>query len=148
MSSWCLKLICHDPLQSVLVQKSVEIRICCFKAPSGIHDTQSKYRDAKVSYGDGVTLTLLDNIKLSFGYDKLINSSRIDERNLGLCKYLNLDESSVLQIDTQNLGGLLLLRFCNTKISVLNALPLINLEYLDFSYTDVSMIDTTNLCNL
>ena len=66
------------------------------KAENGVYDTSGDYKKETVSYGSGYSNSLADGTKYSFAEKKLKNVTRIEERNLIHCYFLNLDESSVL----------------------------------------------------
>ena len=51
-----------------------------------------------MKFNDGSTITFTDN--------KLENTDRIDERNLVYCQYLNLRESSIIDLCTLHLVNL------------------------------------------
>ena len=70
-----------------------------------------------VSYGSRDSeCKLADGTRYSFAENTLKNVTRIDERNLVGTKFLNLDYSSVMQLDTSTLKQLRVLRLNNTGI--------------------------------
>ena len=73
-----------------------------------MYDTRLEYKSELVSYGIKVkTYTVTGNYKdLSFPANKLGGTVRIDERNLGSCKWLNLKASSVASLDGTHLKSL------------------------------------------
>ena len=57
----------------------------------------------------------------------IVRASRIDERNLSYCQFLNLMNSSVNRIDTSYLYNVKVLVLCFTSVCSLETIPLINL---------------------
>ena len=53
-----------------------------------------------------MTVELSDDVEIDFADNVLKTATRFDERNLMHCKFLNLKDSSILQIDTMPLGAL------------------------------------------
>ena len=58
------------------------------------------YKQQKVSYGTAYTAELLDGTKIVFDANKLTTATKLDERNLKKCVYLNLVEASITSLDT------------------------------------------------
>ena len=69
--------------------------------------------------------------EIKFSDNKLTTATKIDERNLKHCLYLNLYESTITSLVTEHISGLLVLILYRCKINTLNALPLTCLIYLD-----------------
>ena len=66
-----------------------------------------------------------------FAENRLETATSLDERNLKYCIYLNLNESSIENLDTAHLSGLLVLKLRFSNISELCTKSLVNLIYLD-----------------
>ena len=96
-----------------------------------VRDTKDKYKSVSASYGIAWSHILNDGRNVQFGDNILSSYSRIDERNLIFCVCLNIAHSSVTFLDTIYLRNLRVLIVFETKLSSLNTLSLINLEYLD-----------------
>ena len=88
---------------------------------------------------------MLDCFEIQFDYNVLETATRIDERNLKFCIYLNLCNASIISMDTIWLGALRVLILFGVKINSINTKALINAEYLDLGYTNISIIDTSSL---
>ena len=68
---------------------------------------------------------------------KIVRTSRIDERNLEQCLYLNLMNSSINRINTTYLYNVIVLVLCYTGICSLDTIPLVNLLYLNIAKTNI-----------
>ena len=103
------------------------------------------YKVQKVSYGFRVSPELQDGSKIKFDNNNIVRSTRIDERNLKFCLYLNLRDASITSLDTTWLGALRVLILWDVKIDSINTKFLINVEYLDLGFTNISILDTSFL---
>ena len=97
-------LICDTAVREVAYELPV-------KAPTIMHDTSNMYKTEKVNYGHNAcgTINLTDGTSVSFSSSALKNVSRIDERNLVFCKYLDLGNSTITHLDTAYLTSLRIL---------------------------------------
>lgn len=107
-------------------------------------DTQDMYKVNTVSYGCS-NFCSANNMKIKFSANKLINTSKIDERNLIFCLYLNFYCASITSLETTYLGNLRVLILYSSKIEELITAPLVNLEYLDISETNIFELNTQTL---
>ena len=57
------------------------------------------YKNDTVSYGNAYVATMADGTEIRFVANKVVGPTRLDERNLTHCKYLNLDGSSITGFD-------------------------------------------------
>ena len=73
---------------------------------------------------------------------------RLDERNLGLCIYLNLYSSSIEVLTTKWLSALRVLILRYSKIKVIDTIPLVSLEYLNASCTSITELSTVSLSKI
>ena len=90
---------------SLFRDRSAIINAPCMplKSENGVFDTSADYLKETVSYGRRDTTTLIDGKRVEFADNILENATRIDERNLICTKFLNLDYSSVTQLNTSSL---------------------------------------------
>ena len=105
-------------------------------------DTRVVYKVENVSYGVMMGASLSDGSHITFASNKLTNATRLDERNLCHCLYLNLFSSSITELKTEHLGSLRILIILNTKIRMLDTIPFLNLEWLNASYTPITELQT------
>ena len=89
----------------------------------------AEFKTERMKFEDGSALILPGN--------KLENTDRIEERNLFYCQYLNISESSIIDLCTLHLGNLRLLILNKTKIAHLDTSTLINLIYLHIADTTI-----------
>ena len=106
------------------------------------------YKIEKVSYGYSCSVKLYDGSDVVFDDNVLRNFTRIDERNLKFCLYLNLRFASITSLDTTWFGELRVLILWNVKINSINSKPLINVVFLHLSGTNISILDTSFLGEL
>ena len=80
------------------------MEIVLFSSPPGVYDTSKAYGKELISYGTVFNTTnfKVNGEVLKFPGNKLERTAKIDERNLSLCKWLNLDESSIQILDGAN----------------------------------------------
>ena len=97
----------------------------------------AEFKTERMKFEDGSALILPGN--------KLENTDRIEERNLFYCQYLNLQESSIVDLCTVNLGNLRMLSIEKTKICHIDTSTLINLIYLHIADTNIETVDTSQL---
>ena len=57
---------------------------------------------------------------------------RIDERNLSFCLSLNLNYTTITQLDTTYFIAMIKLSLIGAKITSLKTITMTNLEFLDF----------------
>ena len=76
-----------------------------------MHSTQDKYKHENVSYGTAWTAELVDGTEIEFSENCLETATKIDERNLEHCLYLQLANSSITELDTKFL--------CNVRVLVM-----------------------------
>ena len=86
----------------------------------GVHDTQKQYKSVSVSFGVAWSRTLKDGTIVHFIDNILPSSSRIDERNLVFCIFLNVAHSSITLLDTTYLSNLRVLILFETRIRQLD----------------------------
>ena len=97
------------------------------EADADIYDTRDQYKLEIVSFGWDDTVTLDDGIEIYFENNLITSNARFDERNLFYCKYLNIQCSSITELDTIYLSNLEVLILNETKIDYLNIDNLVNL---------------------
>ena len=91
-----------------------------FKAPMGVFDTSNYAQEEMINLGNSrPILAINEGVDLVFSVGVLVTFSRIDERNLKKCKYLNLTGSSVTNLETMYFVNLIVLILANTGISTL-----------------------------
>ena len=96
------------------------------------------YGKKSVSYGTGATGHLGDDTEIELEDNILRGVARIDERNLGYCKWLNLDGSSVTSLATTNLSRLEYLCLSSTRIKSLDTSFFVNMDALYLKNTLLS----------
>ena len=82
-------------------------------------------------------MKLDDGSDLIFSDNKLDNADKIVEQNLFYCQYLNLRESSIIELCTLHLGNLRMLSIKKTRIHHIDTSTLINLIYLHIADTAI-----------
>ena len=88
------------------------------------------FKQRIVSFGAGFTTSTIkldDGSDLTFSDNRLNNADKIVEQNLFYCQYLNVSESSIIDLCTVNLGNLIMLSIKKTKICHLDTSMLANL---------------------
>ena len=86
---------------------------------NGDCDTHDVYAVENVSYGDwieGDTIILSDKTEVTFSDSCIEDFTSIDERNLVLCLFLNLECSTITSFNAVHLGHLRVLNLMRTVI--------------------------------
>ena len=117
-----------DTDSSVLVER------VCFKIDDDdVQDSNDKYNVDNVSYGSGGSATMTDLTLINFEVNE-VTTARVDERNLILCKYMNMIEAAnSTHLETKHLTSLRLLVIQYTNIIYIDAVLLTRIEniYVD-----------------
>ena len=119
-------------------------------ASPGVYDTSAWRGEEKVCLGAACRqIALPDGTEVLFGGNgRLTGFNTLDERNLTLCRYLNLRDASIVRIETAQLSRMRVLVLALTNISSINTEPLLNIEYLDVSATKLQGFETGSLGKL
>ena len=88
----------QNKMATLMTKPEQKIPILPVAPLKNTHDTRNVYNVENVSYGAVMGVDLSDGRHIGFKGNKLTTDTRLDERNLCFCLYLNLFNSSITEL--------------------------------------------------